>query len=87
MTHDLYSFTLTIEGADTSSDAAQTALFEVGCDDATFEVSGGIQTADSDREAADFAEVLASAVKAVESTIPGARVVEVHRDQEVATGG
>ena len=83
----LYSFTLTIEGADTSSDAAQDALFEAGCDDATFGVSRGIQTADFDREAVDFAEALASAVKAVETTIPGARVVEVHRDQEAATAG
>lgn len=83
----LYSFTLTIEGVDVLSDAAQNALFDAGCDDAMFGFSGGIQTADFDREAADFAEALASAVKAVESTIPGARVVEVHRDQEVAKAG
>lgn len=83
----LYSFTLTIEGADTSSDAAQDALFEAGCDDATFGVSRGVQTADFDREAIDFAEALSSAVKAVETTVPGARVVEIRRDQEAVTAG
>jgi hypothetical protein len=83
----LYSFTLTIEGADILSDAAQNSLFEAGCDDATFGMSHGTQTADFDREAVDFAEALASAVKAVESTVPGARVVEVHRDREVAKTG
>lgn len=83
----LHSFTLTIEGTDTSTDTAQNALFEAGCDDATFGVSRGVQTAAFDREAFDFSEALASAVKAVESAVPGARVVEVHRDQEVATTG
>jgi hypothetical protein len=34
-----FSFTLTIEGADVMTDAAQEALFEAGCDDATFAVS------------------------------------------------
>jgi hypothetical protein len=52
------SFILTIEGADVMTDAAQNALYEAGCDDATFGVSGGIRTAESDREAAEFAEAV-----------------------------
>lgn len=79
---NVYSFTLRIEGADIMTDAAQHALFEAGCDDATFAVSNGTQTGDFDRQAADFA--VASAIKAVESAVPGARVVEVHREHDVA---
>lgn len=83
----LFSFTLTIEGADVTSDAAQDALFEAGCDDATFGVSNGVQTAGFDREAPDFAEAVSSSIKAVESAVPGARVVDVHRERDAAATG
>lgn len=79
-----FSFTLTIEGADVMTADAQDAMFDAGCEDATFGVSNGVQTADFDRQAVDFAEALASAVKAVESAVPGARVVEVHRQHAAA---
>jgi len=82
-----FSFTLTIEGADVMTDVAQEALFEAGCDDATFGTSGGIQTGEFDREAVEFAEAVASAIRAVESAIPGARVVEVHRQHDIAAAG
>jgi hypothetical protein len=82
-----YSFTLTIEGADVLTDAAQDALFDAGCDDATFGISDEVQTAGFDREAADFADAVASAIKAVETAVPGARVVEVRREQGVAAAG
>ena len=82
-----FSFTVTIEGADVMAEDAQEALFEAGCDDATFGGSGGVQTAEFDREAADFAEAVASAIKAVESAVPGARVVNVHREHDVAAAG
>jgi hypothetical protein len=83
----LFSFSLTIEGADVMTDAAQNALYDAGCDDATFGVSGGVQTAEFDREAVEFAEAVASAIRAVESAVPGARVVEVRREQDVAAAG
>ncbi len=83
----LFSFSLTIEGADVMTDAAQNALYEAGCDDATFGVSGGVQTAEFDREAAEFAEAVASAIRAVESAVPGARVVEIRREHDVAVAG
>jgi len=83
----LFSFTLTIEGADVMTGAAQDALFEAGCSDATFGVSDRVQTAEFDREAAEFAEAVASAIKAVESAVAGARVVEIHREQDVAAAG
>lgn len=83
----VFSFTLRIEGADVMDDAAQDALFEAGCDDATFGVSSGVQTADFDREAGEFSEAVASAIKAVESAVPGALVIEVHREPDVAATG
>lgn len=79
-----FSFTVTIEGVDVMDEDAQEALFEAGCDDATFGVSNGVQTAEFDREASDFAEAVASAIKAVESALSGAWVVNVHREHDVA---
>jgi hypothetical protein len=83
----LFSFTLTIEGADILTDEALDALYEAGCGDATFGVSDGVQTGEFDREAADFAEAVASAIKAVEAAVPGGLVVDVHRELEAAAAG
>jgi hypothetical protein len=83
----LFSFTLTIGGADILTDDAIEALYEAGCDDATFGVSDGIQTGEFDREAADFAEAVAGAIKAVEAAVPGALVVDVRRELETAAAG
>lgn len=82
-----FSFTVTIEGADLMTEGAQESLFEAGCDDATFGISNGVQTAEFDREAADFAEAVASAIKEVESAVPGARVVSLRREHNVAAAG
>jgi len=83
----IYRFTLTIDGADVMSDASQDALFEAGCDDATFGTSDGVQTGEFDRAAVDFAEAVASAIKAVETAVPEARVVDIHRERDVAAAG
>ena len=83
----LFSFTVTVEGADILEDGAQEALFEAGCDDALFSSSEGVQVGDFDREATTFAEAVASAITAIESAVPGARVTDVHRESEVATAG
>ena len=80
----MFSFTLTIEGADLTTEVAQDALFAAGCSDATFGIADGVQTADFDRDASDFADAVASAIKAVESAVPGAQVVNIHRDHDVA---
>ncbi|MCA1704395.1 MAG: hypothetical protein LC808_14495 [Actinobacteria bacterium] len=62
-----FKFTLTIEGADLLADGAQEALYEVGCGDATFGASNGIHTAEFDREAPDFSEAVAEAIRAIET--------------------
>lgn len=80
-----YRFTLTIQGADVLSAAAQDALNEAGCNDATFGASKGVQTAEFDREAADFSEAVASAIRAIEGAVEGAKVTDIHREVDVAT--
>jgi hypothetical protein len=80
----VFSFTMTIEGADVLTDEAQDSLFEAGCGDATFGISRGIQLAEFDRDAFDFADAIASAIKAIEGTIDGARIVAVTRDRDPA---
>lgn len=79
-----YRFTLKIEGADVLSDAAQDALHLAGCSDATFGSSNGVQTAEFDREAPDFPEAVASAIRAIEGAVEGARVTDIHREGDVA---
>lgn len=80
-----FRFTLTIEGADVLSEAFQEALFEAGCSDATFGTSNGLQTAEFDREAGEFSEAVASAIRQVEGAVPGAKVINVHRQEDVVT--
>jgi thiamine pyrophosphate-dependent acetolactate synthase large subunit-like protein len=43
-----------------------------------------MQAGEFDREAEEFSEAVASAIRAVESAVPGARVVEVRRDVRTA---
>ena len=78
MTH---SFSVVIDGVDfTSADSADAdALYEAGCDDALLVSDAGVQRAIFDREAPSFAEAVASAITAIETTVPGARVVSVER--------
>jgi hypothetical protein len=78
-----YNFTLIIEGADLQTDEAQEALFEAGCDDATFGVVDGVQFAEFDREAGSYGQALTRAMAAIQRTIKGARVVHVEPDELV----
>lgn len=83
----LFGFALTVEAADILDEAALNALYEAGRNDATFGESDGIQTAEFDREAADFAEAVGSAIRAVDGAVPGAVVVRIRREAEVAAEG
>lgn len=79
-----YRFTLTIQGADVLTESAQEALYEARCSDATFGTGNGVQTAEFDRKAADFSEAVASAIRAIEGAVEGAKVVDIHREEDVA---
>ncbi len=62
-----HTFTLGIAG---DVDAKLDALFEAGCDDATFGSINGVHYAVFDREALTFEAAVASAIRDIES-VPG----------------
>ena len=76
-----HSFAVVIDGVDLTSPDSPDAdvLYEAGCDDALLTSSAGVQRAAFDREAPSFAAAVASAITAIESSIPGARVTAVER--------
>lgn len=82
-----HQFTVTVEGADLLAEAHLDALFEAGCDDASFGFCDGVQEAAFRRVAPSFAEAVASAIHAIESTVPGARVVAIVRDDAALVAG
>ncbi len=79
-----YEFTLIVEGADLQDDASVEALFTAGCDDATVGRVGGVQYLDFDREAESLPSAVAAAAEAIESAVPGARVVHLDPDDLVS---
>lgn len=78
---DTYEFTLVIDG-DVMGDEAIDALFEAGCDDATFGGIDGSSYGGFDREAETLEQAIASAIAQVES-VHGLVVVRVEPDDLV----
>ncbi|HMK97582.1 MAG TPA: hypothetical protein VK425_08570 [Acidimicrobiales bacterium] len=83
----IHSFAVVIDGVDlTSRDSPHAdALYEAGCDDAVLVSDAGVQRAIFDREAPSFAEAVASAITAIETSIPGAQVLAVERTSPAGT--
>ena len=80
----LYEFTLIIEGPDLGSEGHLDALFEIGCDDATFGSRDNVQYGAFDREADSLPIALTSAITQVETAVPEARIVRVEPDEFVS---
>ena len=78
-----YNFTLVIDGADLQSEEAQNALFEGGCDDATFGTIDGVQYAEFDRKAGSYGQALTSAMADIRKAVAGSRVIHVEPDELV----
>ena len=78
-----YEFTLLIDGPDLQSEEHLNALFESGCDDALFGNRDSVQYADFTREATSFSAAISSAIKDIESAVPGARVLRVEPEDFV----
>jgi predicted DNA-binding transcriptional regulator AlpA len=76
-----HDFTLVLAG-DLEDDAILDALFEAGCDDATFGRVDGVGYADFVRQAPSFGDAVRSAIEAVES-VPEVRVLRVEPDDLV----
>ncbi len=75
---DTYEFMLVIAG-EPESEAAIDALYDAGCDDATFSSIDGVGYADFSREARSLAEAVCSAISAI-NTVPGLQVIRVQPD-------
>jgi predicted DNA-binding transcriptional regulator AlpA len=75
-----HDFTLTIRGPLT--DEGLDALFEAGCDDATFSTKGDLTFGDFTRDAQTLADAITSAIQAVES-VAGFEVLHVDPDELV----
>jgi predicted DNA-binding transcriptional regulator AlpA len=73
-----HDFELTIKGELT--DARLDALFEIGCDDATFSTRDDLTFAAFDREAPTLLDAVVSAIEAVES-VEGFEVLHVDPDE------
>ena len=76
-----HPFTLVIAG-DLESDATIDALFEAGCDDATFGTVDHVGYGDFVREAPTLGEAVRSAIEQVES-VPGLTALRVEPDDLV----
>ncbi len=79
-----HTFTLLVENADLLAEENLDALFEIGCDDATFGERGSVCYADFDREAPSFAEAVISGIQEIESAVAEARVVRVEPEEFVS---
>ncbi len=77
----IHSFAVVIDGVDLAGPGSPDAdtLYEAGCDDAVLVSDAGVQRAIFDREAPSFAAAVASAITAIETSIPGAQVLAVER--------
>ena len=78
-----FQFTLVIGGKDVLSRESLDALFDAGCDDATFGEVDGVQYGDFSRQAPSLEEATAKAIAAVERSVPGALVTRIEPDDLV----
>jgi len=79
-----FAFTLLVDGPDLQSEQNLDALFEAGCDDATFGSREHIQYADFHRQAPTLAQALSSAIRDVQAAVPGSRVLRVEPEEFVS---
>ncbi|MEX1009336.1 MAG: hypothetical protein WD271_16065 [Acidimicrobiia bacterium] len=78
-----WNFTLVLDGDVLSDNDLLNALYDAGCDDASFGEIDGVFYAEFDREADAFAQAIFTAIREIEST--GVRVVSVADPDELVT--
>lgn len=78
-----YTFTLTLKGPDVLEEPTLEALYQSGCNDASFGEQDGRQFAAFDREADTFMEAVLSAIQDIESAVPTLKVVRVEPEEFV----
>jgi hypothetical protein len=72
-----FDFALVIEGVGELTPAVGDALFEAGCDDATFSIRYGRLYAEFSREADSFKDALFSAMRDIKKANVGAEVLRI----------
>jgi hypothetical protein len=73
----IHQFTLVLDGVDEETPNLEDSLFEAGCDDALINYKNGTVYLDFDREDKSLEHAIISAIKAIESTDSGAKIVSV----------
>ena len=79
-----YEFTLVLTGVDDQTVHLEDQLFEAGCDDALINFRNGTVYLDFQREAGSLEEAVISAIRAIESSEVGARIISVLPDNVVS---
>ncbi|MCS6175377.1 hypothetical protein [Shewanella baltica] len=72
-----FSFSLVLDGVNSNTPHLEDALFEAGCDDALVCFYGNTVYLEFDREAESFHSAILSAIKAIENSGIGAKVISV----------
>lgn len=81
---NVHDFTLVLEGVNDKTPGLEDILFEAGCDDALINCKNSTVFLDFSRESDNFKTAILSAIKAVESTPLGIRVVRILPDDFVS---
>lgn len=74
---NLHQFTLVLKNVDEHYPGLEDKLFQAGCDDALINFRDGTVYLDFDRTADSFEKAVISAIKAVESALIGASVINI----------
>lgn len=80
---DHHKFTLVLEGVDDNTKKLEDYLFKAGCDDALINFRSGTVYLDFNREAHLFEDAVISAIKNIESSPLGMRVISILPDDFV----
>jgi hypothetical protein len=74
---NIFQFTLILDGVDENTSGLEDSLYEAGCDDALINFKNGTVYLDFDREGDDLEKTILTAIKDIESSDLGARIVSV----------
>lgn len=81
---DTYEFTLILDGVYDQTEGLEDQLFEAGCGDALINFRNGTVYLDFNREATSVDEAVISAIKSVENSKLGAKVISILPDDLVS---
>jgi hypothetical protein len=81
---NIHQFRLVLSNVNSQTENLEDNLYEAGCDDALINFKGNVVYLDFDREAETFEKALLSAIKNVEDSAIGAKVVSVAPDHLVS---